>query len=110
MANELATDGFQVGVGCIKRLRWQLGLRCKQKRKFKATTSNAVSWFEASDSHISLGGRLITGRHTRWPGLKIYTPAKSSAMRWAHDDESAGGPSAVWRGVTAPATPRINSP
>jgi len=37
---ELAGEGFQVGVGRIKRLRRQLGLRCKQKRKFKATTNS----------------------------------------------------------------------
>ena len=37
---ELAAEGFQLGVGRIKRLRKQLGLRCKQKRKFKATTNS----------------------------------------------------------------------
>ncbi len=37
---ELAADGFQAGVGRIKRLRKQMNLRCKQKRKFKATTNS----------------------------------------------------------------------
>ena len=37
---ELAADGFDAGVGRIKRLRKKLGLRCKQKRKFKATTNS----------------------------------------------------------------------
>ena len=37
---ELAAEGFHVGVGRIKRLRRQLGLRCKQKRRFKATTNS----------------------------------------------------------------------
>jgi len=35
---ELAADGFRAGIGRIKRLRRKLGLRCKQVRKFKATT------------------------------------------------------------------------
>jgi len=38
LQKELAEDGFHAGVGRIKRLRKQLGIRCKQKRKFKATT------------------------------------------------------------------------
>lgn len=29
-----------VGIHCIKRLRWQLGLECHQKKKFKATTDS----------------------------------------------------------------------
>lgn len=37
---ELAADGFQAGLGRIKRLRRKLGLRCKQVRKFKATTNS----------------------------------------------------------------------
>lgn len=37
---ELAADGFQVGVGRIKRLRQEMNIRCKQKRKFKATTNS----------------------------------------------------------------------
>lgn len=37
---ELAADGFPAGLGRIKRLRRKLGLRCKQVRKFKATTNS----------------------------------------------------------------------
>jgi len=37
---ELADHGVQVGVHRIKRIRRKLGLRCKQKRKFKATTNS----------------------------------------------------------------------
>jgi putative transposase len=33
-------DGFRAGVGRIKRLRRELGLRCKQVKKFKATTNS----------------------------------------------------------------------
>lgn len=34
----LAEHGIQVGISRIKRIRTRLGIRCQQKRKFKATT------------------------------------------------------------------------
>lgn len=37
---ELQADGFKAGVGRIKRLRRKLGIRCKQVRRFKATTDS----------------------------------------------------------------------
>lgn len=37
---ELAGDGFVAGRDRIDRLRKELGLRCKQKRQFKATTNS----------------------------------------------------------------------
>ncbi len=37
---ELASDGFTAGRDRIARLRRELGLRCRQKRKFKATTNS----------------------------------------------------------------------
>ena len=37
---ELADDGFVAGRDRIGRLRRELGLRCKQKRKFKGTTNS----------------------------------------------------------------------
>jgi transposase InsO family protein len=38
LQSELAGHGVQVGICRIKRIRTRLGIRCKQKRKFKATT------------------------------------------------------------------------
>ena len=38
LQHDLARHGIQVGVCRIKRIRTKLGIRCKQKRKFKATT------------------------------------------------------------------------
>jgi len=38
LQHDLAENGIQVGVCRIKRIRTKLGIRCKQKRKFKATT------------------------------------------------------------------------
>jgi putative transposase len=40
---DLADNGIQVGTHRIRRIRKQLGLRCKQKRKFKATTDSKHS-------------------------------------------------------------------
>lgn len=37
---DLAAHGIQVGICRIKRIRRKLGIRCKQKRKFKATTDS----------------------------------------------------------------------
>jgi transposase-like protein len=41
LQKDLADYGVAVGVHRIKRLRSKLGLRCKQKRKFKATTGHS---------------------------------------------------------------------
>jgi putative transposase len=38
LQHDLADYGIKVGVCRIKRIRRKLGIRCKQKRKFKATT------------------------------------------------------------------------
>jgi len=37
---DLAEHGIRVGICRIKRIRRRLGIRCKQKRKFKATTNS----------------------------------------------------------------------
>jgi putative transposase len=43
LQRDLAAHGVRVGVHRIKRLRRQLGLRCKQRRKFKVTTDSRHS-------------------------------------------------------------------
>jgi putative transposase len=40
LQHDLAAHGIRVGVCRIKRIRRKLGIRCKQKRKFKATTNS----------------------------------------------------------------------
>jgi putative transposase len=37
---ELADHGIHAGVDRIKRIRRELGLRCRQKRKFRVTTDS----------------------------------------------------------------------
>ena len=44
---ELVAQGFDAGRDRIVRLRRELGLRCKQKRKFKATTNSSHSFLGA---------------------------------------------------------------
>jgi transposase InsO family protein len=41
---ELAKQGVRVGICRIKRIKKKLGIRCKQKRKFKATTNSKHSF------------------------------------------------------------------
>ena len=40
LRHDLAEHGIRVGVGRIKRIRKKLGIRCRQKRKFKVTTDS----------------------------------------------------------------------
>jgi putative transposase len=40
LQHDLAQHGIQVGICRIKRIRKKLGIRCKQKRKFKVTTTS----------------------------------------------------------------------
>jgi len=40
LQHDLAEQGIRVGICRIKRIRRKLGIRCKQKRKFKATTDS----------------------------------------------------------------------
>jgi putative transposase len=43
LQRELVEQGVQVGICRIKRIKKKLGIRCKQKRKFKATTDSKHS-------------------------------------------------------------------
>ena len=40
LQHDLAEHGIKVGICRIKRIREKLGIRCKQKGKFKATTDS----------------------------------------------------------------------
>jgi transposase InsO family protein len=40
LQHDLAAHGIRVGICRIKRIRKKLGIRCKQKRRFKATTDS----------------------------------------------------------------------
>jgi transposase InsO family protein len=49
LQHDLAAHGIRVGICRIKRIRRKLGIRCKQKRKFKATT-NSKHTFPVADN------------------------------------------------------------
>ena len=49
---ELISQGFDAGRDRVVRLRHELGLRCKQERKFKATT-NSRHGFPVSDNLLN---------------------------------------------------------
>ena len=40
LKHDLEENGIQVGICRIRRIRKKLGIRCKQKRKFKVTTNS----------------------------------------------------------------------
>ncbi len=41
LQKELTSDGFAVSLGVVKRLRRELGLRCKQVNRFRVTTTDS---------------------------------------------------------------------
>lgn len=49
LQKDLAENGVQVGVCRIKRIRKKLGIRCKQKKKFKATTDSKHTYSVADN-------------------------------------------------------------
>lgn len=60
LQHELAGHGVIVGVCRIKRIRRKLGLRCRQKRKFKATTD--------SNHRLPVAGNVLKQQ------FKVYQP------------------------------------
>jgi len=64
---EMAEHGIRVGICRIKRIRRKLGLHCKQKRKFKATTDS---------KHKLLVAENLLGQQ-----FKVYEPN----MVWVSD-------------------------
>jgi putative transposase len=60
LQHELASHGVIVGVCRIKRIRRKLGLRCRQKRKFRATTD--------SNHSLPVAGNILKQQ------FKVYKP------------------------------------
>lgn len=67
LQSDLSDHGIRVGVDRIKRIRKKLGLRCKQKRKFKVTTD--------SRHHLPVAPNLL--------GRNFNVPAPNRA--WVSD-------------------------
>ena len=69
---DLAEHGVQVGICRIRRIRKTLGIRCKQKRKFKATTDSAHKLPVAENT---LGQQFeVAGPNTVWVSDITYVP------------------------------------
>lgn len=69
---DLAEHGIQAGICRIKRIRKKLGMRCKQKRKFKATTNSKHTLPVAENI---LGQRFkVTAPNKVWVSDITYVP------------------------------------
>jgi putative transposase len=62
LQHELAAHGVRVGICRIKRIKRKLGIRCKQKKKFKATTDSRH--------------RLPVAENLLGQEFKVYAPNK----------------------------------
>lgn len=65
LQKDLADHGVKIGLHRIRRLRRKLGLRCKQKRKFKATTD--------SKHNLPIAPNLLDQRFTTEAPDQVWT-------------------------------------
>jgi transposase InsO family protein len=86
---DLAEYGIQVGICRIKRIRRKLGIRCKQKRKFKATTDSKHTLPVAENI---LGQQFtVTAPNKVWTSDITYVPTDEGWLYVAgHKDLYAG--------------------
>ena len=108
LQKDLAANGFQAGVGCIKRIRKKLGLIYLQKRKFKTTTLSkhtlpvaenllqdrppASQPGEMRVTDITCIPLLIMRAGFAWPASRIGIPARSWATCWTSWHMQQGTP------------------
>jgi len=72
LQHDLAEHGIRAGICRIKRIRRKLGIRCKQKRKFKATTDSRHSLPVADNI---LGQQFkVTAPNKVWVSDITYVP------------------------------------
>jgi putative transposase len=72
LQHDLSVHGIRVGICRIKRIRRKLGIRCRQKRKFKATT-NSRHTFPVADN--ILGQRFkVAAPNKVWVSDITYIP------------------------------------
>jgi putative transposase len=89
LQRDLAEHGIQVGICRIKRIRRKLGIRCKQKRKFKATTD---SKHELPVAENILGQRFaVSAPNKVWTSDITYVPTDEGWLYVAgHKDLFSG--------------------
>ena len=75
LQHDLLEHGIRVGICRIKRIRRKLGIRCKQKRKFKATTDSRHTLPVAENI---LGQQFkVTAPNKVWVSDITYVPMES---------------------------------
>jgi putative transposase len=85
LQRDLSEHGIQVGICRIKRIRKKLGIRCKQKKKFKATTDSTHTLPVAEnliDQHFA-----VSRPNTAWVSDITYIPTDEGWLyRAGHKD------------------------
>jgi len=89
LQRDLAEHGIQVGICRIKRIRRKLGIRCKQKRNFKATTDSKHTLPVADNI---LGQQFtVTAPNKVWTSDITYVPTDEGWLYLAsHKDLFSG--------------------
>jgi len=89
LQHDLAEHGVQVGICRIKRIRRKLGIRCKQKRKFKVTTDSKHTLPVAENI---LGQRFsVAAPNKMWVSDITYVPTEEGWLYVAgHKDLFTG--------------------
>ena len=96
LQRDLAEHGVRVGIGRIKRIRKKFGIRCKQKRRFKATTQSrhrlSVAENVWASSERSTGPTQCGSQTSHmspqmragctWQATRTCLPERSWAMPW----------------------------
>jgi len=89
LQHELAEHDIRVGVCRIKRIRRKLGIRCKQKRKFKATTDSRHK-LPVADNIMGQQFKVYTPNKV-WVSGITYIPTDKGALYLAgHKDHFNG--------------------
>lgn len=73
LQKDLAAHGVRVGIHRIKRMRRKLGLRCRQKRKFKATT-DSTHGLPVAENVLNQDFTVATAPNDVWLSDLTYIP------------------------------------
>jgi putative transposase len=89
LQEDLAEHGVRVGICRIKRIRRKLGIRCKQKKKFKATTDSSHK-FPVADNILGQQFK-VTEPNKVWTSDITYVPTDEGWLYLAgHKDLFSG--------------------
>ena len=80
LQHELAEHGVRVSICRLKRIRGKLGLRCKQKRKFRVTTDSKHELPVAED--MLKQQFKVYKPDTVWVSDIAYVPTEQTLIPW----------------------------